>query len=126
MDNPLSQTRMEYTKDRIQHYSKEARECLDCGQIYYPKVHSQPYIVQFGAIIVGIAIFSVFKLGAPAWLYAALPLPLLLFMIYYYLKDRKAVSSKMVKPKYGQVIVECPECGGDKPIASGNTDKPLA
>ena len=105
---------MEYRKDRIQHFSKEARECSDCGQVYHPKLHSQPYVVQFGAIVIGILIFAIFKVGAPVWLYAALPLPLLLFMIFYYRKDRKAVSSKMARPKYGQIIIECPECGGDR------------
>ena len=114
MKNALSKTRMEFTKDRIQHYSQEARECPDCGHVYYPKVHCQPYIVQFGAILIGIALFAIFKFGAPPWLYAALPLLIIGFMIAYHKKDRKLVSPKMRKVKYGEIIVECPECGGDK------------
>ena len=114
MDNPLSKTRMEFTRDRIQHYSKEARICRDCAHRYYPKVHSQPYIVQFGAVLVGVAIFFLIKYGAPL-LYLAFPLVFAVMVIVYYNKDRKAVSPKMQKPKYGEIIIECPKCGKDSP-----------
>jgi hypothetical protein len=115
MKNALSKTRMAFTKDRIQHYATDERTCCDCSHVYYPKVHSQSYIVQFGAILVGIVVIAIFKLGAPAWLYAALPLPILIWMIAYHHKDRNAVSPKMQKVKYGEVIIECPVCGGDQP-----------
>ena len=90
---------MKFTRDRIQHYSQEARECSDCGHTYFPKVHSQPYIVQFGAILMGVTIFVIFKIGAPNWLYLALPIPILFWMIAYYRKDRKLVSPRMRKVK---------------------------
>lgn len=106
---------MEFTKDRIQHYSNDVRECRDCGHRYFPKVHSQPYVVQFGAIILGIGLYVVFKMQAPTWLYAGIPVIILPAMLVYFLKDRKQVSPKMTKVKYGQIIIECPECGGDKP-----------
>lgn len=115
MKNPLSKTRFEFTKDRIQHHSLNPRICRECGEIYYPKVHSQPYIVQFGAILIGLACYLIFRFNAPVWLYAGLPIAIIIWMLIYYYKDRKAVSPKMVQPKYGQLIIECPKCDGDRP-----------
>lgn len=114
MNNPISRTRMERTKDRIQHYSLEARECFDCNEVYYPKIHSQPYVIQFGIIFIGISIVVLLNFVVPAWLYALIPLPILLFMVIYYLIDRKSVYNKMSKVKYGNIVIECPKCGEDK------------
>jgi len=112
--NPLTRTKFKFTKDRIQHYSDEQRACADCGEVYYPKVHSQPYLVQFGAIIIGLGLLIVFKLSAPTWLYLAIPIPIIIFIFVYSQRDRRKVGSGH-KARYGEVIIQCPHCGGDKP-----------
>jgi hypothetical protein len=115
MNNRLSRTNFEFTKDRIQHYSQDPRKCRDCGHIYYPKVHSQSYVVQLGAVFTGVFLYYSIREQNIDILNMCIPVFILLFMFFYHRKDRKAVSPKMDKVKYGQVVVECPECGKDKP-----------
>jgi len=118
--NPLSKTRLKFTKDRIQHYSEDLYRCAPCGHQFYPKVHSQPYIVQFGAILVGLLIFTLFKTQAPAWMYALLPGVVAVYFIYYHKKDRKAVSrAGSSKIKYGDIILDCPQCGSAEVTGAG-------
>ncbi|MEO0842646.1 MAG: hypothetical protein AAF063_27595 [Cyanobacteria bacterium J06643_5] len=111
INNPLSKTHFKVTKDRLQHYSNDKYTCSDCGHRYYPKVHSQPYIVQFGSILIGVVIFIMFKTQAPPWLYAMLPLLLGGYMIWYYNKDRRVTTPNRTKKiRYGDIVLSCPEC----------------
>ncbi|MEL7316521.1 MAG: hypothetical protein AAFN08_16495 [Cyanobacteria bacterium J06559_3] len=111
--NPLSRTHIKVTRDRLQHYSNDRYACTDCGHRYQPKVHSQPYIVQFGAILAGFALYLVFKLQAPPWLYGLLPAFILGYMVWYYKKDQRLVTpGRNTKIRYGDIVLDCPQCGG--------------
>ncbi len=108
INNSLSKTFFKFEKDRIQHYTHRKFKCLECDLQYNPKVHSQPYIVQFGAIIIGVLIYFLMK-------YYLRPVYLLPFLIpifiWYYQKTRKVKrAGQTEKIKYGQVVLECPNC----------------
>ncbi len=114
-NNPVSRTRFEVTADRLQHYSIDEYSCDDCGYRYHPKVHSQPYVVQFGVILIGIAVFVVFKTQAPVWLYALLPALIGGYMLWYHNRDRRIASADgTARLRYGDIVFECPECRGTK------------
>lgn len=111
VNNPLSKTHFKVTADRLQHYTNDKYVCDDCGHRYYPKVHSQPYIVQFGAILIGIAAFVLLKTQAPPWLYALLPALIGGYMLWYHNKDRRiATPSGTQKLRYGDIVLGCPKC----------------
>lgn len=110
INNPLSGTHFKATKNRLQHYANDYYACTECRHQYHPMVHSQPYVIQFGAILIGLAIFVVFKTQAPPWLYGVMPVAILAYMFWYRSCDRRIASDD--KPiRYGQIILECPECG---------------
>lgn len=108
MENPLSKTHFEVTTDRLQHYSNDLYICSECGNQYHPKVHSQPYIIQFGAILVGLLIVILLLMQSPIWLYAFSFFIVLPYFYFYSKKERKISNGKL---KYGDIILECPECG---------------
>jgi len=112
INNPLSKTHFKFTKDRIQHYSTVAYRCSACGNHYHPKVHSQPYIVQFGAIILGLTLFLLFKFQAPPWLYVMLPLFMGGYIVWYYRKERRVSKAGQTESiRYGDILLDCPQCG---------------
>ena len=88
---------------------------MTAGTVYHPKVHRQPYFIQFGAIIIGIAIFVAFKTYTPPWLYTLLPLLLVVFMVWYLYKDRHVTTANGAKKiRFGDIVFGCPECGSTK------------
>ncbi|WP_425398791.1 hypothetical protein [Aeoliella sp.] len=111
--NPVSRTHFKFTADRIQHYSDDLVQCSACGHDYYPKVHSQPYLVQFAAILVGLSVFLAFKLHAPPWLYVVGPVAILVATLLYARRDRR-IHNRSERLRYGDIVPECPECGSDK------------
>ncbi|WP_145182786.1 hypothetical protein [Gimesia chilikensis] len=120
INNPVSKTHFKITSDRLQHFTNETFMCDDCQYDYHPKVHSQPYIVQFGAILIATSLFLVFKFQAPVWLYALLPILIGGYMIWYHNRDRRIMaSSSTSKLKYGDIILECPKCGSTKATKVG-------
>ena len=110
LHNPVSRTHLKVTADRLQHYSNDLFRCDECGHEYHPKVYSQPYVVQFGAILVGLAIFAVFKVQAPPWLYVVAPIVILGLVYGYSRRDRHVVAGGS-PVRYGDYITECPRCG---------------
>jgi DNA-directed RNA polymerase subunit RPC12/RpoP len=115
INNPLSKTHFKITPDRLQHYTNDVYCCSDCGKQYHPKVHSQPYVIQFGAFIVGIAIYTLFIKQAPLWLGAFVLTLIVTIFLWSYSKDRKVKSTEGDrKVKYGDIVIECPECGSQK------------
>lgn len=112
--NPLAKTYYEFTKNRIQHYSTTQHTCASCNHAYYPKVHSQTYLVQFGSIIAGLAIFFAFLVFAPK----AMPIiiaAIVGYLIYYKTKKRNISDSATPNSvKYGEIVLECPQCGNNK------------
>jgi hypothetical protein len=116
MKNPISKTHFEFTKDRIQHYSNDLYICSGCNNQYHPKVHSQPYYIQFGAIILGLLLGALFISQSPVWSYFVAAFILLPYFYFYSKKERKISVGKL---KYGDIILECPKCG------SANANKAL-
>ncbi len=107
--NPASKTFFEYEKDRIQHYSKNKYECQSCGCKYQPKVYSQPYILQFGVVVLSVvAIILIFLKSINIFLITAVISTL--YAIYYMKKERRVWLRNGRKPKYGEIILECPNC----------------
>lgn len=107
MQNFLSKTHFEVTKDRLQHYSNEQYECSECGHHYHPKVHSQPYIIQFGIILIGVPAILLIIYKAIIWLFVFGALSSIYF--YFYLKKERKVAAG--EAKYGDIVLECPKCG---------------
>lgn len=112
MDNPLSKTHLEFTKDRIQHYSHDTYACTGCENQYHPKVHSQPYIIQFGTITSALILASLLLTQSKIWLYltAIFVIFIALPHLYFYSKKERNISTG--KLKYGDIVLECPKCGG--------------
>ena len=106
--NPISKTYFKPTKDRLQHFTLDYYICTQCNNKYQAKIHSQPYIVQFGAILLGlsIVIFLLLKSAIIFYVYGA---ACLTYLGIYANKKRKAGVA--AKTKYGDIILECPSCG---------------
>lgn len=121
INNPLSKTHFKVTADRLQHYTNDEYTCAKCGQRYHPKVHSQPYIVQFGAALIGLSLYLVFLLQAPPWLYGLLPVLLGGYMLWYNNHDRKIASTDGSRRiRYGEIILDCPACHSSTATKSTN------
>ena len=111
-ENPFSKTGFEFTRDRLQHFSTDTYACAECGHRYHPMVHSQPFLVQAGAIVIGAGLFAVFCYGGPTWLYPFIPIVIGGSMFWYRARDRRVFAPKGVaKLRYGDIILKCPECG---------------
>jgi hypothetical protein len=111
--NPASKTYFEFTKDRIQHYSYSKYICGDCNHEYYPKVHSQTYKAQFGAIIGGLIFYALVIAFIPKAfpIVAATTICYVIYYAHFRTKNRRISSSKL---KYGAIVLECPNCGSQK------------
>jgi DNA-directed RNA polymerase subunit RPC12/RpoP len=115
INNPLSKTHFKITSDRLQHYTNDKYRCSDCGHQYHPKVHSQPYVIQLGLFVVGIAVYILFIKQASLWLSALILTLILAFFLWYHHKDRQVKTADGTqKVKYGDIVIECPECGSQE------------
>jgi hypothetical protein len=65
-----------------------------------------------GAIVIGAGLFAAFCYGWAAWIYALIPLVVGGAMLWYRSRDRRLYATGgNAKPRYGDVILKCPECG---------------
>ena len=108
MKNLLSKTHFEVTANRLQHYSNDLYICSGCGNQYHPKVYSQPYIVQFGAILAVFLIVVLVLIQSPIWLNAFVIFIVFPSIYFYSKKLRNVVTGNL---KYGDIIFDCPKCG---------------
>jgi len=105
--NSASKTHFVATRDRLQHFSNDYYECSGCKNQYHPKVHSQPYVIQFGIILVCIPVYLFIMYKSVVGVYVLSGL-FAIYLYFYFKKERKVSAKKL---KYGDIILECPECG---------------
>jgi len=107
--NSISKTYYRKEQGKLQHYTKSSYSCNDCGAMFRAKIHSQSSKMRLITILVGLGIsFMVIKF-AP---YLIPPSVLLItcYMFFYSTKKR-TISIKPNKPKYGEIISVCVNCG---------------
>lgn len=109
MIHPFSKTRMEFTRDRIQHYSLDEHTCCSCGHRYFPKVLSQTYLMQFGMMPV-VVVGYVFVAGVlPKSAFSVLIGVVWILAAWTLIKSRS--KTRTPGTKWGDLVFECPACG---------------
>lgn len=116
MKNPLSRTRLKFTKSGARHFSLDARVCRDCGHEYHPQIHTDSsYLKDAIGIGAGVGIYFLIKIFLPEARFLIPILGVCLLLYVYWRAQNPRLKTANARLRAGDTIIECPKCGGDSP-----------